>query len=299
MEKQAGQHVKPGRKTGTAGYTCFTRACSARDPNPLYHGSDDLAQLFLPFFALIMLNVPALRGFMMRKIAPAGIYEYIIARTRVMDATFQQALADGFQQIVILGAGMDTRALRFAYCNKNTRVFELDLARTQRQKQAILKKKSVALPTGLSLVEIDLNSQEMGAALAAAGFQGGLQTLFLCEGLFMYLDAEAVDRSLAFMRASAAPGSRLVFDYVQASVLRGEQGQYGEQDIFKTVANTGEVWTFGIEPNAIANFLAVRGFQLNEHFSAAKLEKRYFIDETGRQYGRVNGAHCIAAAVLE
>ena len=121
MEKQAGQHVKPGRKTGTAGYTCFTRACSARDPNPLYHGRLGAA---LP--SVLRSNHVECVGSTRFHDAQDSTGRYLrvhIARTRVMDATFQQALTDGFQQIVILGAGMDTRALRFAYCNKNTRVF--------------------------------------------------------------------------------------------------------------------------------------------------------------------------------
>lgn len=286
------------RKTSsTAGYTCFSRACAAREEEP-FRGPDDLAETFLPGFAGFILNVPPLRKVFMRRIAPSGIYEYVMARTRVFDHYFVQALRDGFTQVVIMGAGMDTRALRFATQNKGTRVYELDMPRIQQAKLDIYQKKAVNLPPELVFVGADLNVQDLAQVLAEAGFRKGRKTLFLCEGLFMYLNAEAVDQTLEFIKKNTAADSRLVFDYVLASVLRREHNLHGEQEIYETVSRTGEEWTFGIEADAVDRFLTGRGFKLDVHYTPEELSRKYLTYPDGRAFGHINGTHCIASALV-
>jgi O-methyltransferase involved in polyketide biosynthesis len=65
-----------------------------------------MAEIFLPLFAKGILNVPFLRRFFMKRIAPTGIYEYVLARTKLLDDIFIDALENNFSQIVLLGAGM-------------------------------------------------------------------------------------------------------------------------------------------------------------------------------------------------
>ena len=97
-----------------------------------------MAEIFLPAFARIILNVPVLRKAFMSKVAPSGIYEYVLARTKLLDEIFMDGLARRVCQIVLLGAGMDTRALRFASNNQGTRIIELDIEKTQHPKIEIL-----------------------------------------------------------------------------------------------------------------------------------------------------------------
>lgn len=89
----------------TAGYTCFCRACAAREADPRLRGPDYLAEKIIPFGAWLMAVIPFVRRLVMARMFPAGIYEYVIARTREMDAAFAAALEKGFAQIVLLGAG--------------------------------------------------------------------------------------------------------------------------------------------------------------------------------------------------
>lgn len=283
------------KTSSTAGYTCFSRACAAREEEP-FRGPDDLAKIFLPFFARVILNVSPLRNVFMGIIAPAGIYQYVMARTIIFDRFYQRALAEGFPQIVIMGAGMDTRALRFTPQNKGTRVFELDMPAIQQAKLDIYKKKAVNLPPELVFVSADLNIQDLARVLAGGGFRKGQKTLFLCEGLFMYLDAQAVDQTLDFIRKNSSAGSRLVFDYVYASVLRNENMHYGEKGIYDTVSQAGEGWTFGIEEGVIESFVSERGFELDSHYTAADLEEQILTSEDGRLFGHINGTHCITSA---
>jgi methyltransferase (TIGR00027 family) len=232
----------------------------------------------------------------MNRLAPAGIYEYVLARTKLLDGVFLQALESSFAQIVLLGAGFDTRALRFAPRNQGTRIFELDVATTQQPKIDILKRKGMALPEELVFVAIDFDRQDLADVLLAAGYEERQRTLFLWEGVTMYLTPEAVDGTLSFIRESAAAGSIVVFDYVYASVLRRENRFYGEAEIYELVSGAGEGWTFGLEEGQVEGFLAERGFAMTAHHSPADLEETYLRAGDGTLFGRINGTHCIAVA---
>jgi methyltransferase (TIGR00027 family) len=257
-----------------------------------------MAEIFLPAFAKGILNVPFLRRFFMKRIAPPGIYEYVLARTKLLDDVFVDALERDFSQIVLLGAGMDTRALRFKSRNKGTKIFELDIQTTQRPKLEILNRKGVALPKELVFVPIDFNRQSLSEVLLAAGYQEHQTSLFLWEGVTMYLASEAVDSTLAFIRDSGAKGSTVALDYIYASVLRRENRFYGEKEIFDTVSRAGEGWTFGVEQGEIEVFLSERGFRLISHHTPSDLEKAYLTADDGAFLGHINGTHCIVMATV-
>jgi len=284
--------------SATAGYTCFSRACANCERDECFRGPDHLARIFLPAFAKAILRVPALRRFFFRRIAPPGIYEYVMARTRLLDELFVSALDDGCPQVVLLGAGMDTRALRFRDRNHGTKVFELDIRTTQRPKLEILTRKGIPLPERLVFVSIDFNRQSLSEALLAAGYEQGQRSLFLWEGVTMYLAAEAVDDTLAFIRDSGA-GSRVALDYIYGSVLRREDRYYGEKEIFRRVSRAREGWTFGIEEGEIETFLSHRGLRLVAHHAAADLQREYLTADDGSVFGRINGTHAIAVASVE
>jgi methyltransferase (TIGR00027 family) len=282
--------------SSTAGYTCFSRACATREKDKRFRGPDYLAEIFLPPIPQILFSVPFLRKWLMRKMFPTGIHEYVLARTNLFDEVFVDALERGFSQIVLLGAGMDTRALRFQDRNRGAKIFELDIEATQRYKRELYERKKTALPNTLVFVPIDFNKQRLADVLTQAGYREGQQTLFLWEGVTMYLEAEAVDGTLAFIRSSAAEGSVVAFDYIRASVLRRENTLYGEKGGYDRVAQVGERWMFGIEDGEIEKFLAERGLKLLSHYTPSDLEAAYLTADDGMRLGRINETHCIVIA---
>lgn len=155
-----------------------------------------------------------------------------------------------------------------------------------------------ALPEELVFVPIDFNRQSLSEVLLAAGYEGEQRSLFLWEGVTMYLTSEAVDSTLAFIRDSGTEGSMVVFDYVYASVLRRENMYYGEKEIFERVSKAGEGWTFGIGEGEIEDFMSERGFRVNGHYTPSDLEKAYLQADDGALFGRINGTHCIVIAAL-
>ena len=242
-----------------------------------------------------MLHAPLVRT-LYKATAPTGVYNYVVARTRYIDAVFRRALAEQFGQILILGAGFDTRALRFQQESRDARIFELDVPATQSAKISQYQKRSLAVPANLSFIPIDFDRDSLPAKLSDAGFQRGQRSLFVMEGLLMYLQPESVDATYLTIREYGGEGSWVVFDYVYASVLRREKLYYGESEVMASVARAGEGWHFGIERGKLGEFLSAYGLKSIDEKDAQELERTYFKDASGRIVARVNGAHCLVTA---
>ena len=281
----------------TAEWTCLSRAASSLESDSHYHSDDHLALLLVPIFLKLLLHIPLARKFCCRVFPPKGIYEYTIARTKYIDAVFQQVLADGCDQILIFGAGFDTRALRFRTEAANTKVFELDAPVTQKAKLGQYARRGLSIPANLEFISIDFDRASLSDKLEEAGFRKGRRSLFVLEGVLMYLQPESVDRTFKVIEAFAGEGSVIVFDYVRASVLRLAGSFYGEREIVKSVAKAGERWYFGIEEGELAQFLGHYGLIVGEHRDAQDLEQMYFTAAGGENVGRINGVHCLVKAV--
>lgn len=281
----------------TAKWTCISRAASSLESSGPYRSDDRTALLLVPAFLKLVLHIPLVRRLYGQFIAPKGIYEYTIARTRYIDAVFKEALTRGFDQILIFGAGFDTRALRFQTAVGNTKVFELDAPTTQGAKLARYEGLGVPVPPNVEFIPIDFDREPLTAKLEQAGFSRTGRSLFILEGLLMYLQPESVDETFRVIDRYAGAGSEVVFDYVQAPVLRQAGLYYGEEEIVKSVARAGERWHFGIEEAKVEEFLREYGFRVSEHKDAQDLERMYFTNASGTIVGRINGTHCLVRAV--
>jgi len=233
----------------------------------------------------------------MRMFFQKGMYEYVIARTKYMDAAFVSALEQGFDQIVIFGAGFDSRALRFKDINKQTIIFELDAPITQQEKLKAYQSRKLVAPPSLKFVPIDFNKDSLSEKIQQAGFSSGKKTLFILEGVIMYLSKEAVDSTFSFISGVSAAGSWVVFDYIYSGVLRGDNQYYGEKNAASRVAKMGESWTFALEENEVESFLIKYNFQIHDHCRTQELEDRYFRNSKGKIVGKINGTHAIATGI--
>ena len=277
----------------TAAMTCMSRAASYLESNRNYHSDDHIAVKILPRFIRVLIHISLFRNLLVRSLAPIGVYEYVIARTKYIDAVFEKTLADRFDQILLFGAGYDTRALRFQAKTQDTRIFELDELHTQQAKIKQLRKCNLSIPSNLVFIAIDFEKESLSQKLDMAKFQKGQRNLFILEGLLMYLQPESVQETFQIIREYGSKGNRVVFDYIQASVLRHENTLYGEAELVKSVHKAAEPWRFGIEPGGIESFAVTQGFEVCDHKCAQELEVIYFQDKGGRMVGRVNGTHCI------
>jgi methyltransferase (TIGR00027 family) len=287
------------KSSRTAAMTCLSRATSYIDKRECYAGPDNIAYVLIPPFFKLLLKSGWLFRLFSRYFFPNGIYEYVIARTKYFDAVFTEALEHGFDQIVIFGAGFDSRALRFNYKNRDTRIFEIDAPITQREKLEAYQLKKLVVPGNLLFVPINFNKDSLADEMEQAGFVAGRKSLFLLEGVTMYLSRDAIEKTFRFISNVSATGSIIVFDYIYAGVLRKENKYYGEGEIYKTVASVGEQWTFALEEGEVERFLSGYGFLLTDNSGKPELEDRYFKNSKGAIAGKINGTHAIASAIKQ
>lgn len=280
------------KSSRTAAYTCVSRAASYNENTQYYKSNDNIAPKLLPKFIHILIRSERMKNFLLKKLAPNGIYEYVIARTKFMDEIFSKALLDDFDQILLFGAGFDSRGIRLTGINDKTRIFELDIHTTITDKLEQYKKRKID-PGMVNYVKIDFDNEKIDEKLKMSGFQSNKKTLYILEGITMYLNEATINEDFKFIKESAGQGSIVVFDFIYQSVLEEKNLFFGEQEIYQRVKKTGEGWTFGIPKNEIEDFLEQHGLELIELMDSSKLEKRYFEDENGKIVGKINGTHCI------
>jgi methyltransferase (TIGR00027 family) len=141
----------------------------------------------------------------MRSLVLTHMQASLAARTIFFDGQVEAAIAGGVGQIVVLGAGYDDRALRFR--TSGVTFFEVDHPATQADKQGRLR--AIGAAAGPVLAAADFRRDDLASVLASAGHDVSLRTLFLCEGLLVYLDEAATIRLLGGAAAASAPGSIL------------------------------------------------------------------------------------------
>jgi methyltransferase (TIGR00027 family) len=287
------QRMKPSQ---SAGFTTFCRACANKERDQRLHGPDYLAKVFHVGWPRVLLATSCITLPIARRAMP-GVYEYLFARTEFFDELFKQALEEKCPQIVLLGAGCDSRAYRFESLVKGTTIYELDHPATQQVKRELLTRGGIAVPEFVRFVPADLNNGRLSDVLAGQGLRRDRRTLFLMEGVIYYLTAQGVDSLLESVRACSPPGSGLAFDYIVESIVRGTCDRYGAQQMASRVASAGEVFRFGIDDQEIDSFLADRGFQLSRHLTPEDLEATYLARDGHPAPGKIAGFYSIAQAV--
>jgi methyltransferase (TIGR00027 family) len=271
----------------------FERDEAVRNP-------DRLAGRFVGAPVRVLVRVPPLRAAVrahLRRRFP-GAVEYHLVRTRHLDAIVRDALAGGAAQLVVLGAGYDTRAQRLAGDGVRATVFEVEHPATLARKRGLVERAFGAEPRHVRYVATDFDAQRLEDTLPAAGYDPATPAVFVWEGVTMYVDADAIDATLAFVARHAPPGSGIAFDYVAERALERPGDFYGGAEAARHFAKTGEPWRFGLDPERVGEFLAARGLEQRSHLRAADLERAYLRRSDGSLLGRVPDFHGIVHAAV-
>jgi methyltransferase (TIGR00027 family) len=178
----------------------------------------------------------------------------------------------------------------------NTIVFELDASVTLKAKEKQLTERGITKPANNVYIPINFNTDDVKTKLLENGFSKNKKSIFILEGLTMYLNIESIDKTFQLMYELSAPGSRIVFDGIHASVLRQENKFYGEKKIYRKIMNGHEQWTFAIEEGQVEPFLTARKFRLIEYLDHKTIEKRFFSNDKPEAIIRVNGTHFMVTA---
>ncbi len=224
----------------------------------------------------LMLNSGTMRSFTIRQtdaITP-GVYGVQICRTRYIDEAVRAAISQRIGQVVILGAGFDTRPYRLVEL-QSIPVFEVDLPSVQEEKKKGLIQHFGRLPGNVTFVSIDFDTQTLATAFAGTSFDSSRQTLFLWEGVTQYLTEIAIKQTLSFVGRSA-PGSLIVFTYVLKSVVERRSDIPGANKMMDRVAKSSP-WIFGLEPSGIQVFLQPFHLSMLEDIGGMEYQQRYLL----------------------
>jgi methyltransferase (TIGR00027 family) len=249
--------VEPGLPSKTAVYVTAARAVGAKDPDPQRRNPDYLAIKFLgPRERAVLpeLHLDALDLDFDSAIKQLGAYmvDVMTYRTKRFDAALLDALQDGATQVVVLGAGFDSRAYRFQSQLGDVRVMEVDYGPTQAYKKQRLGEILDAIPPNVSFVPMDFTKDSLLDQLRNAGYSERQKTFFLWEGVTYYLPESAVKDTLHFVRDHSAPGSRIAFDYTGATnpAINNPRQLY---------ARWGEPYLFGFPNDRAREFVQQEG----------------------------------------
>ena len=202
----------------------------------------------------------------------------IVARARFIEDLIQEQAERGVQQLVILGAGLDTFAQRRPELASRLRVFEVDRPGPQAWKRQRLGELGLGLPDWLRFVPVDFEAGEpWWDRLGAAGFEPGRPAVVACAGVSMYLTREAVDATLRQV-ATLAPGATLVLSFLLPFEQAAPEVRPGLQRAASGARASGTPFLSFFLPEDLLAMARAAGFKDVGHVSAATLGQRYFAE---------------------
>jgi methyltransferase (TIGR00027 family) len=273
----------------TAHLTAWHRSLGRLTAGQDRANADYLAERFLLPFQRMLNRAPHASRWLLEQTSP-GAFGYFNARTRYFDERLQCEARAGLQQLVLLGAGFDSRPIRFARALDGVRVFEVDMPEVLAIRAQRLA--GVSAPVAQVAVPIDFEREELGASLAARGYEASARTLFLWEGVTFYLSPAAVQAVLASIARSTSTGSSMVFDYVTQAFFEGDHSSYGAGPLATGWRLLGNVHRSGVAD--VAKLVAAHGFRVEEEITPSELERRYLEGLPGarvRAWGPMRIAH--------
>lgn len=244
----------------------------------------------------LMMQVAMMRNYTIKQTdaVAQGIFGAQICRTRYIDDAVQAALSQGINQLVILGAGMDTRPYRLPGIN-GVRVFEVDLPAVQNDKMKKIQKHFGRFPENVAFIPIDFDTQSLEEVFAGATFDPSRPAVFIWEGVTQYISEEAVQRTLTFVGKSV-PGSILLFTYVLKSIIERRSNIPDAEHMLDVVAKTAP-WVFGLEPSSLPSFLKPFHLALVADVGNADYQEKY-LKPLGRNLVVFEGERVVQAAIV-
>ncbi len=264
--------------------TTFARAAESAKSEAGRLCYDPLAREFLnlPLRMLaVSRRLAGLAVWWAERLAP-GVPGEVLGRTKYIDDCLKARISEGIEQLVILGAGYDSRAYRFDGLNPGVKVFEVDHPATQRVKMKRVRRLLGRLPDHVIFVPVDFEEDKLHQKLSEKGYDRNRKTFFIWEGMTYYLTAKAVDETLAFVVENSGAGSSIIFDYAFAKVLRGAADAKQVNRILRAWERIGaplttdEHFIFGVKEGTIQEFLLARGFCQIENMNGDSFRSAYF-----------------------
>ncbi|WP_337968673.1 SAM-dependent methyltransferase [uncultured Flavobacterium sp.] len=211
-----------------------------------------------------------------------GAFSSGIARTKYIDDLLQNAIQNGIKQVLILGAGFDTRPLRLDFL-KSIPVIEIDHPNTSNFKTQIYKNSLGQLPENVQFLQIDFNQQNLDQLAVQNNINFSLPTAVIWEGVTNYLSADAVKSTFEFI-SKFAKNSIVIFTYIHKEILENPKSFLGGEKLLKDLNKLEEQWTFGFLPNELSDYLNQFDIKLIEDLGANEYRERFLPNRSEKGY---------------
>src|SRR5262245_56193218 len=290
--------VEIGNPSKTSIGSAARRALAARDYDTTVRNPDWLAEIFLGPTERKMLAGDRTIKDLERDYREAikdqdPITGMNLIRTRFFDERLQHAVSGVAAQVVILGAGYDSRAYRMKELLKGVKVFEVDYGPTQEYKKKRVREVLNGLTNNVVFVPIDFTKQTLADVLKRAGLARDRETFFIWEGVTYYIPEEAVRGTLSYI-AGSAPGSAVELDFRSQSYIDWVKANIDSPERVPTAARRiliaqrqfrewGEPMIFGFPDGKEKEFLASEGLEVTEmlHCASPEARQRYLTRRNG------------------
>lgn len=279
----------------TAEGVALGRALEAHAADPLARNPDVLAERLLrPLSRLGLLpGVRELTRIALEVVMP-GIALFLLARTRAFDDFLLRELAADPAarpaQVVVLGAGLDSRPYRFREQLRGVAVFEVDLPATARWKKERLEREAIDA-RHVTFVGVDFAHERLDERLRESGWRADARTVWLWEGVMYYLHESAVKETLRVL-GGCAPGSSVLFDFFLEEAYANPKGHRGAAGVLAMLKVGDEPIRFTIAAGGLPALLSPFGLAVESIEGPQALQRRWLAGLGGR-IGEVYG---IAAA---
>lgn len=279
--------MKANKTSRTAQYMAFFRALETKrtlndrlfsDPFAI-HFLDSKLRLItrLSKYALIRKHI---ENTIQKKIP--GAFSSGLARTKYIDELLQTAILEGVQQVIILGAGFDTRALRLDFL-KSVPVIEIDHPNTSNYKIETYKSTIGIVPENVTFLQIDFNTQDLDQLAAQHNLDFTKPAAIIWEGVTNYLTKEAIESTFAFI-SKFAKNSPIIFTYVHKAIIENPKSFLGGEKLLADLNKLQEHWTFGFLPDELSHYLNQFNIKLIEDLGANEYREKYLPNRREKGY---------------
>lgn len=279
----AGSAVEPGKPSRTAIMAAAFRAIGARNPDATFRNPDVLAGRFLRREDVALLAASGMDLRRQMTLTGEDLREYLhqsiaittnFVRTVHIDTSMRDCLRAGATQVVVLGAGLDSRAYRVGKEFPGVMFYEVDFPPTQAYKIQRVRQVLGRLPKDVKYVPIDFTKDDLHSQLQRGGYRETEKTFFIWEGVVHYIPEAAVRATLRFVAEHSGAGSQIVFDYPLSTNHRiNNPGDL--------LARWGEPFVFGFPLDGPSRMLQEEGLRVVSDLSNGDLVRRYAVRPDG------------------
>ncbi len=271
--------MQNGKASQTAQYIAFCRALETQEQpaRRLFNDPFAFALLSGSYRTFARLAHFPIFGKLVYSILDLGVpysRSSAVVRTRAIDDLVRDAIRSGARQLVLLGAGLDSRGCRLDEA-REIAVFEVDHPVTQRVKTERLHACMGKPPTNIRYVAMDFEQDALEAKLIESGYNPGIRSVVVWEGVIDYLTETAVQSTFSVLAWLLAPSSLLIFTYTHKGALDGSKAFRGARRWRSLSRVGGEPFLFGFNPDTLSNVLKPHRFQLESDASTEEIARRY------------------------